>query len=599
MLFPIRETFVSRIGNNIKHNAYKGKDDQIIYIEGIAPGTTDLILTGPGGLTNALRVTVIKAEIAMDGNRDDEIEFDEPQDARYLFWVNNDHDERHLIQKEFIWVEDDLEGEPDCDNDRIGFNSGAIKSSCKRDLEDFTRIHIRVDEKAASHPGFTYHLKFENVTNNPAVNIFQAISGTSAYLSDTNFADEQIKNSKIITVDTTEHLLPARYIKKGNMVSPFILEGKKEGSGELTLIIKYFDSEIHRKSVALELHKMPWFYDVYSVNITNGTRWEVQMQSSATHDNVGLYKPATNEAFLLVHGWNMTDLDKTQWVETVFKRLWWQGYQGSVSMFSWPTLAEFGFWDVISGGRHFDNSEFISWLSSDALVGVFGDLNSSGNLRVMAHSMGNVVTGEAIHKYGGNKIHTYLACQAAVSGHCYDNKLKNVLDAPDTPNIAGHFPDAVDDAPYFDGNASKVTKRINYMNEKDWALAQWTINNRLKPDNVAPYHFGYDGRINRYDENTDRFTRGILGSIWSVYSVNNERERWIALAYIIESRSMALGQIAVDVRQFSTWNLETQMHYDDEHYSHSKEFRSTISEQWMFWEKVFTDCDFESSVKAY
>ena len=42
-------------------------------------------------------------------------------------------------------------------------------------------------------------------------------------------------------------------------------------------------------------------------------------------------KPETNDFVLFVHGWNMQHYEKSRWTETMFKRLWWQGYMGHVA----------------------------------------------------------------------------------------------------------------------------------------------------------------------------------------------------------------------------------------------------------------------------
>ncbi len=34
------------------------------------------------------------------------------------------------------------------------------------------------------------------------------------------------------------------------------------------------------------------------------------------------------------------------------------------------------------------------------------------------------------------------------------------------------------------------------------------------------------------------------------------------------------------------------MGYDGQHYSHSREFRSHIADEWLFWERVFDDGQF-------
>ena len=54
---------------------------------------------------DTVKVTIVKINMGVDGNRDTEIKFDDPEDRKYEFWVNNDHD-----------VEDDGE-EDDADDD--------------------------------------------------------------------------------------------------------------------------------------------------------------------------------------------------------------------------------------------------------------------------------------------------------------------------------------------------------------------------------------------------------------------------------------------------------------------------------------------------
>lgn len=552
-----------------------------------------------GADTDIVAFTAMKTEMAMDGNRDDSIDFDDPDDAKYLFWVNDDVD---VISG---GEEDDAEnGMTNCNDDAI---------TCKRDLEDFTRLHIKVDDNTASTPGITYWLKFESVmSGSPTVNVFEAVNTSTEYLSQPAVAADQIQKRNLTTngVGTTEVQIDEQYIKSGNEISPFIIEGCSAGKGDLTFIVKKDGNEVCKKAVTLELHDAPWFYDVYTVDVISGDRWEVQVSTTATQSQTASYSPPTDERFLLVHGWNMTDTEKIQCVETVFKRLWWQGYQGSVALFNWPTLAEFGgFWDVVTNPHHFDNSELRSWLSADALIGVFNTLNGSGNkLRVLAHSMGNVVAGEALRRYTGANLHTYLACQAALSAQYYDNTIAannpcehqgfpHDLFFPSTPDIMGHFSTGdTNSNPYMTDNDTRVSNMQNFFNAQDWALDLWEINNVRKPDNWAPYLFGYSGSKDHYQEGTDRFTRGSIDNPTEILSVNNQRQRFMIWSYDAESRSRALGQTTNP--EFNGWNLHDDpgaggMGYDGQHYSHSREFRSNIADEWNFWNRVFSTCLFQ------
>jgi len=161
----------------------------------------------------------------------------------------------------------------------------------------------------------------------------------------------------------------------------------------------------------------------------------------------------------------------------------------------------------------------------------------------------------------------------------------------------GHFStgDANSD-PYMRDNDTHVSNMQNYFNAQDWALDLWEINNVRKPDEWTPYLFGYDGRLDQYQEGVDRFSRGPISNPTEILSVNNQRQRFMIWAYDAESRSRALGQ--TENGEFSDWNLELSpaqggMGYDDQHYSHSREFRSHVADEWEFWKRVFGTCQFE------
>jgi len=543
----------------------------------------------------------LKIEIAMDGDRDGTINVDSANDNHYLFWVNNDVD---VISD---GEEDDNEsGTANCNDDVI---------TCKRDLEDFARLHIKVDNKIATLSGITYFLKFESITSgSPVVNVFKAVDTSSDYLSDSTVAGQQIQEQNLTPngVGMAEVPLDAQCIKTGNEVSPFIIEGRHEGKGDLTLILKKGGTEICRKAVRLELNTMDWFYDIFKTSVTSGSTTDVNVDDTATPEQTAEYPAQTGEYLLFVHGWNMEEWEKQRWTETIFKRLWWQGYKGKVGLFSWPTLYGFSgtLYQLLFESRHFDNSEFRSWLSSDSLEGVFDELNTSGQLRVLAHSMGNVVNGEAIRKYNGT-LHTYIASQAALSAHCYDSAVSVAVnqtidvpwwpfdpDAPiTTPNLYGHYHSGTQEAdPYLNANQNNVGNMVNYYNQNDWALFRWELNNVLKPDGLTPYLYGYAGRADQYEEGVDRFSRGPIENPTEILSVDDERQKYQIFSYCSESRVKALGQVTLG-GGFSTWNLATSsLQYNDEHYSHSREFRSNIADEWDYWSSVMQDCDFTSTI---
>ena len=77
-------------------------------------------------------------------------------------------------------------------------------STCRRDLEDFTRLHILVNDSILNLPDVTCHMKFENVKGNPSVNLFKAVHESDRYLWFASIADNQLKETRLATVTTDE-----------------------------------------------------------------------------------------------------------------------------------------------------------------------------------------------------------------------------------------------------------------------------------------------------------------------------------------------------------------------------------------------------------
>jgi hypothetical protein len=546
-----------------------------------------------------LYVTIIKVDIAMDGNRDDIIDFDDPGDAEYLFWVNDDHDSLHYEESE--WHEDDSTDwasgapGPNCDDDRIGGKGyvggsppAASDNHCRRDLEDFTRLHLIVDDNTVSMSGITYWMKFENAGGtSPEVNLFEAINESLDYLKVGSAADLQIQKTKIITVGTAEIELPGSYIKDSNQRSAFILEGKTAGKGDLTLIIKKDGSEICKQSVSLELRPIATFYQVFQI-ATVGV--------SSTDVSVG-YNPdftSSSDYLLFVHGFNVNATDKTYWPGTVFKRLWWQGYSGHVGFFDWPCVM-FSYLNL----QCYDDSEFNALRCAAALNDRIDGLNSgasSGKVRLLAHSQGNVISGEALHLASSQIVHTYIASQAAVAADAYQGGLTAYLGSPDTPNVYLSYPPTSN--PWFAGVGTKAGQCFSYFNPGDYALhsvgfGSWEWNNGARPD--AHYH--YEGPLTTYDTTAtptpSRFYYDVVPLVPPaprdmVFSA----DEYEIFSYSAEARFSPLGMQPA-MTDFSTFDLRTMpVSYDTAHYSHSRQFRSNIVDEWNYWARVIFDCGF-------
>ena len=240
---------------------------------------------------------------------------------------------------------------------------------------------------------------------------------------------------------------------------------------------------------------------------------------------------------------------------------------------------------------YYDRSEIRAWNSARALRNRIASLNSSyhGGVRLLAHSMGNVVAGEALKLSSSVIVHSYIAAQAALPVHCYDNTITNSWHRFQTPNVYGHyFSGTAPDVPYFSGNSSKAGSIFRYYNKDDWALKWWGRNNKMKPD--FNYHYkDKDNDIDTYNLGAgDRFYYDSV-RLHDEHDLVFPIQRYVIFARCAESRSLALGAEPTAVAGFASERDLSILGYDEKHYSHSREFRSNIIDEWLFWNNVFND----------
>jgi hypothetical protein len=315
-------------------------------------------------------------------------------------------------------------------------------------------------------------------------------------------------------------------------------------------------------------------------------------------------KARTRLTSSLFTGGTFRDGTKTRWAECAFKWLYWQGYQGRFGVFRWPTDYGFeGMWDAILQPHNYDDSEFTAWRSAGGLASKLADLNTKypGHVYLFAHSLGNVVVGEALRLAGNNQVvNTYVASQSAMSAHLYDASVTNRLlfiydhpdlfdilepsgfnDGPNTPNIYGNR---------LSGNSAAVGRRINFYNPNDFALAQarWGYNQIRKPDQLLGGYYRYAGNTNDASPwNNFEF----VAAADTIYLdiVGNLQQRYEAMSYAGESYSKALGAtpgiITFDDRLdlTTTWPPDTSNHNYADHFWHSAQFRGQCWEEWKYW----------------
>lgn len=541
--------------------------------------------------------------LAMDKNHDGIIDtsFNGPDtttaNSPFVFWANNNYDRWDDDFPFNTPEQDDQEygscpytpyaDAPDCDYLSLG---GLRVIPCTRDLEDFARLWVlgvNTNLLAALPAGSTITLNWGDVgspnANNPTIDLFQAADadGGIGYLTNETVATEQTNTLQNPYVG---RLAPGGSVQlnasqfNGWAGSHFIWCGVSNGTGGLNLTIRDANSNLLAQTTAyIKIVDIKQMYERWTVG-DNGSDAPTNIASLATENlppgAAAFQYPLptdTNTPYILfVHGWKMPTWLKDRYAEAAFKRLYWQGYQGRFGSFRWPTG---------TNPTTYDPSESNAWASAVGLLNKLNDLNAEypGQVYVMAHSMGNVVVGEALRQTGSNQVvNTYIAMQGAVPAHAYDPTTPNYATYPEPDCYADYWTNGAPS--YFSGSAGAGTY-VNFLNTNDYALNIWLTDQYYKPDALRGY--GFDENTNFYYGYIEPFT--ILTFPTNTYQI---------FSFADPAWSYALGaqlDVGGSFKKVTDDQIELDAapyNFSTEHIYHSFEFRSDSPSLWPFWSQV-------------
>jgi hypothetical protein len=457
------------------------------------PGTLEL------GVEKRVTLSIFAWDLAIDANRDGTIELGEAASPEkpFCFWLNNDYDAGDGQGEE-------VSGRPDSADNTI---------ANVRDLEDFHLLRFSIPEallKAANRGDLALGLRWRHTSNpGPSIRVFRARSGIRSandYVWGQDKAWLQLQGSRytegLATVAQPDAaLLPDDLVYPsshglGYQGDPFLLfEGVQTGSGKLCLVIRLKDgSTVDGPG--------PWISlsDIKRMYVRNT---DSQFDRRAAGDE-------TKEVITFVHGWNMSPEGSTVFSETLFKRLWHQGYKGRFAAFRWNTKWSDAFDKVPWIGEaveaylaKYNDSEYIAWNSGRDLTAFLSKHPSSYQSKLVAHSMGNIVAGSALAQ--GLEVDKYILMQAAVPASCYDDSEEmreketykhKIFGFPDPTMWDKWTPDHDYDPEAYRGKLRNIGgEPTNFFQEEDRATSfAWEINNDLAKDRgvLAETSYGYD-----------------------------------------------------------------------------------------------------------
>jgi pimeloyl-ACP methyl ester carboxylesterase len=528
----------------------------------------------------ALFLYLIPIELAVDANRDGQIQFGRARDRTaedrpLRFWCNDDNDGTGNGAEFFGRAADSSDTE-------IG---------SKRDLEDFARLWLRIGglHKEIAADTVKIGLKWQG-SSNPSIQLYRAAdaNGRTGYLTNNGAATSQTstdyKTGKATVTGTGPAILPSSVFaslsdQRRNIY--FLFEGVSEGKGQLVVTLHtangtetaegpsvWFDilniKKMYVRGIVLQ-EDIPAPYDS---TIIQPSSPEIIYSLDPNH----LFSQPQDEAqqtIVFVHGWRMPHEESVNWAETMYKRLWHRGFKGRFAFFRWPTF---------TGSpplARYNESEYRAWKCGGALKQFVESLPYQTAMNICAHSMGNIVVGSALKQ--GMTVNNYILMQTAVSSGCY-----NVNQSDHPPFVDDAYgdpsPDGSSDLGYR-GFLDNITGNIvNFYNFNDDALEAWDINNTLyKPNRLITATQSYG-----FEPSYEVGQRCTLVGLLTARLVLDPHE---SMAFVASSRTLVAGReqtagaIDSDVDLNATYDFGNQ---------HSPQWQWRIQRLKAFYDKMLT-----------
>jgi len=390
----------------------------------------------------------------------------------------------------------------------------------------------------------------------------------------------------------------------------YLFSGDANGEGALKVAFYDNGTLVSMDQTYINLNSVGNMFQQYEVG-TPGSHVDARTSPSlipptATEVNAATVQnvSSTNQAIVFVHGWRMTPDDVVNFDDAAFKRLFWQGFTGTFITYAWPTDQTAGLGFLTDPGNY-DRSEYKAYLSATGLENLLKTADttygSARNVYIFAHSMGNIVTSEALRLAtqagGGPVVNTYVASQGAVEADAYDGSLELKPQVKTSSKFGNDIysdytdtgaPRAVPTA-YFADIGQAAGKIVNFYNESDFATAGLLpIDQRLKPD------LGY-----RYTGIFAGDTRQFYAPGSSVpLNLSNAAQRYQAFAFAARPRSDSLGaspnvggpftkDAQVNLNGFFT-NQSDPANFGNAPAGHSAQFYATDAKRKYYWSHLMS-----------
>jgi pimeloyl-ACP methyl ester carboxylesterase len=442
----------------------------------------------------------VAVDLNRDGKLDFSQEPDDPglsdvtsPERPYRFWVNNDYD---VVQHEENIISNvvcpsgtipgstgnkDDHAEQTCEQVDIttGLESASNISSenlsrieSLRDLEDFAPLAIRIPAGMDS-----LFLKFRASNPTIGINVFKGTwrddgeQRAHSYVFNREAALDQVMaandNGRVLRIhDIVPVTMPIEQVQEyfdKSGVGRFIFEATSTsydqcGNDASTcyVLVELWRQDnasvtkVTEQKLYVDFHDVTEFYHTITAGpgadgsvdgVLSGPLEQIHddpHKPYRTHIYEGLFPPEElhRDYALFVHGWRVTDAEKTAMADTVFKRLYWSGYKGTFGTLTWPTgWFDRSWWRYGSYAQleeawndlnNYDDSEVTARLAGMLLgdwLEAFVASDTYENVHLISHSMGGVVASEALLHYDGIRpLASFTPSQSSASAGGYNQQ---------------------------------------------------------------------------------------------------------------------------------------------------------------------------------
>jgi pimeloyl-ACP methyl ester carboxylesterase len=548
--------------------------------------------TGERG-TCMVQVIKLQLDVNHDGVMD--LSFGGPDNTSanrpFVFWVNNDRD--YSGNSADYGHEVKLEGTNAVLFYGDGYGQGI---GSHRDMEDLARLWICGMPALATNAGYQVTLSWNVSSGSPAINLFRAAetNGGIGYLTNLAIATAQLSGNnnyvlggpgwKIGTISASQSFtFPGTYFTNSGD-KYFLFEGAGVGSGELVMTISQGTNVLARTSSWFDLKDIKTMFEQAHINHPPVSPPNSALSDQSTFQEDFTLSADSGEAkqmIVFVHGWRMELWDYYSFSSTMFKRLYWAGYQGRFASLRWPCLSK-GTDGTIGQWLTFNRSEYISFMSAKAAEEYLRALQArlpGYSINVAAHSQGNILMMETLKRFltnGSPVIDNYVLMEAAVPAHCYDTNAPNYSTLVDTdaesptPDTYRGYPGAINNGLRTGG------QMVNFFNRLDFAVQlAWESNEILnKPDFMKDYEYTPQN-----------------GAFRESRAITDPRE---LMAFVARPRSRGVGtQIGVQgVIQGGEANLEVEYGFTHDSGDHSGQYNRPIQQVHPFYERMLRSFNF-------